>query len=116
MPSQSPEHAAFAKYLSRGDVALRAGDLASAYAAYEYARVLSQVSTGSHIRSHFAFLRWAWRAGDRREQRGQILRLLAAITLTWLWMPKGNTGGARVHPLHVMPIPTELRSYMETSR
>lgn len=50
------------------------------------------------------------------EHWGQALRLRAAITLTWLRMPKGNTGGARAHPLHVMPIPTALRSYMETSR
>jgi len=31
-------------------------------------------------------------------------------------MPKGNTGGARVNALRTMPIPSELRNYMENTR
>ena len=107
---------AFAQYLWQGDQALQQGDLTTAYKRYELAHVLSQHRTRLHVRSHWAFARWAWQAHDMREMAGQLLRLMAAATLTWVWMPKGNTGGARVNALRTMPIPSELRNYMENTR
>ena len=45
--------------------------------------------------------------------RGQGLRLLAALLMSRLWVPTGNTGGANVNPLQPMPIPDALRDVME---
>ena len=45
--------------------------------------------------------------------RGQLLRLPAAILMSRLWVPLGNTGGANVSPLQPMPIADDLRELME---
>ena len=39
--------------------------------------------------------------------------LLAALVMSRLWVPVGNTGGANVNPLQPMPIPDALRDVME---
>lgn len=107
---------AFAQRLDAGYAALRAGHADRAYGLFEEAHVLGQARTVSHVRSHWAFLCWSVRFGDRRETAGQGPRLLAAALFTWLWMPRGNTGGARVHALRTMPIPRELRPCLENPR
>ena len=38
---------------------------------------------------------------------------LAALVMSRLWVPVGNTGGANVNPLQPMPIPDALRDVME---
>lgn len=63
------EHA-FRAALAEGDLALAAGDVSTAYAAYERAHVLGQPQTRSHVRSHVAFLRWAIHQRDGREILG----------------------------------------------
>jgi len=51
---------------------------------------------------------------DRREVVGQLFRMLVAgpgsITSRY---PVGNTGGARVSAMAVMPIPDDLRVFLE---
>ncbi|ABM95310.1 DUF3703 domain-containing protein [Methylibium petroleiphilum] len=106
----------FAASLSDGYAALDAGDLQAAYATFERAHVLGQTRTMRHVCTHIAFWRWARRAGDWREALGQLLRIPAALLFTWVWMPRGNTGGARVGALRSLPIPDDLRPYLEPSR
>lgn len=106
---------AFAQRLADGYAALHAGHAERAYALFEQAHVLGQSRTIAHMSSHWAFLRWSVRFGDHREAAGQAPRLLAAVLFTWLWMPRGNTGGARVGALRVMPISPELRPYLENT-
>lgn len=104
---------AFAQRLADGYAALYAGHAERAYALFEQAHVLGQSRTIAHMRSHWAFLRWSVHFGDRHEAVGQAPRLLAAVLFTWLWMPRGNTGGARVGALREMPIAPELHPYLE---
>ena len=107
---------AFAQHLSAGYSALYAGDLKGAYAAFERAHVLAQTHTIRHVCSHIAFLRWAISARDWREAAGQLVRIPASLLFTWLWMPRGNTGGARVGALRSMPVADELRPFLEPYR
>ena len=104
---------AFVQRLDAGYAALRAGHADRAYGLFEEAHVLGQARTVSHVRSHWAFLCWSLRFGDRRETAGQGPRLLAAALFTWLWMPRGNTGGARIGAFESRPIPPTLQAYME---
>ena len=106
---------AFAERLAEGYRTLHAGQAEHAYTLFEQAHVLAQSRTIAHVRSHWAFLRWGLRFGDRREMAGQVPRLLAAALFTWLWMPRGNTGGARVGALRIMSISPELRPYLENT-
>ncbi len=107
---------AFALEMRQGEAALARGDLDAAYARFERAHILGQSRTRLHVRSHVAFLRWATTARDYREALGQLGRILAAVIFTWLWVPRGNTGGARVSALRPMPIPPDLHVLMENAR
>lgn len=103
----------FSSSLAEGYAALRAGDANRAYQCFERAHVLGQQRTMLHTRSHVAFLYWAIRTGDLVELAGQAGRIVAAAMFTWLWVPRGNTGGARVSAFRSMPIPPELASVID---
>lgn len=104
---------AFAQRLATGYDALRASDAQRAYALFEEAHVLGQARAVLHLRSHWAFLRWGLRFLDPREVVGQLLRIVAAALFTWLWMPLGNTGGAKVGAFRALPIPADLQLYLD---
>jgi hypothetical protein len=88
-----------------------------AFAHLERAHVLGQASTREHVRVHWAMLRWAFRHRDARESLGQLVRLAAAATKTFVGLvPTGNTGGANVHPLRPMPIDPDLADIIERAR
>ncbi|MBW8373129.1 MULTISPECIES: DUF3703 domain-containing protein [Stenotrophomonas] len=91
--------------------ALLSGDKAKAYALFEQAHVLGQPHMWAHLRSHIAFLRWAVRYRDGGEIVGQLLRIVAVGLFTWLWMPRGNTGGTTIGAFQSAPIPPELRRW-----
>ncbi len=50
---------------------------------------------------------------DLREIVGQLFRIPAAITKSRIWVPIGNTGGANVSALRPMPVPDDLRAYVD---
>ncbi|NJN36054.1 MAG: DUF3703 domain-containing protein, partial [Nitrospiraceae bacterium] len=54
-----------------------------------------------------------WRRRDFTEITGQIVRILGSLLFTWIWVPAGNTGGARVPPFSSMPIPEEFRELLK---
>ena len=112
----APAILAFARNLSEGYRSLYAGQLDQAYAAFERAHVLGQTHTIRHACSHIAFLRWAIQARDWREAVGQLVRISASLLFTWLWMPLGNTGGARVGALRSMRVADDLRPFLENRR
>ena len=85
------------------------GDAAAAFAHLERAHVLGQASTLLHVQVHGAMLGWAWRHSQPRELLGQAWRIAGAALKTWLWVPRGNTGGAGVSGFRPMPIPPELQ-------
>jgi Protein of unknown function (DUF3703) len=86
------------------------GDITSEWHHLERAHVLSQPIATAHVRTHLAMLAYGVRRRDRREVAGQLVRLMVAGpgSLTGRY-PVGNTGGANISALAVLPIPDDLR-------
>jgi hypothetical protein len=95
--------------LSRAREALESGNFEVCFAHLERAHVLSQRMTGKHTHVHWLMLVAGWRRGDYREVVGQVPRMLASILFSRLWVPRGNSGRARVSALEPMPVPDDLR-------
>lgn len=89
------------------------GDLGSEWHHLERAHILSQPSATAHVRTHLSMLTYAIRAHDRREVFGQLIRLVVAGpgSLTGRY-PVGNTGGAAISALAVLPIPDDMRDVL----
>jgi hypothetical protein len=92
------------------------GEADQAFGHLERAHVLGQAATREHIRVHWAMLRWALRKGEAAEVAGQICRIAAATSKTWLWVPTGNTGGASVGAFRRMPVPPDLQRLIDAAR
>ena len=94
--------AAFENEMRLGWAHQTAGDLEAAFRNFERAHILGQRSTGAHVRAHLAMLHVGWSRRDAREIVGQMSRVLAALLLSRVWVPLGNTGGAKVSALRSM--------------
>lgn len=105
---------AFDDIMSQARTAYLARQWQVAFALLEHAHILGQRSTLAHTLSHWWMLKVGWRQRDWREIRGQWLRIPAALLMSRLWVPEGNTGGANVSPVKSMPIPESLKAVMET--
>jgi hypothetical protein len=90
-----------------------AGDRTIEWHHLERAHVLSQPMAGAHTRTHAAMLAYGVRRRDRREIVGQLVRLVVAGpgSLTGRY-PLGNTGGADVSALAVLPVPSDLAALL----
>ncbi len=75
----------------------------------ERAHVLAQRMTGRHTYVHWLMLVAGLRRRDYREVLGQVPRMLASLLFSRLWVPRGNTGRARLSALKPMPVPEDLR-------
>ena len=75
----------------------------------ERAHVLAQRMTVRHTYVHWLMLLAGLHRRDYREALGQVPRMLASILFSRLWVPRGNTGRARVSALGPMPVPEDLR-------
>ena len=97
--------------------ARRRGDTAGEWKHLERAHILSQPMVVPHVRTHVSMLGAGLRRHDRREVVGQLLRLVVAGpgSLTGRY-PVGNTGGADVSALAPMPVPEDLRPFLEEQR
>jgi len=101
---------AFAHELDEADACALRGDVHLAWRHLERAHVLSQAWAIPHVRVHLLMLVHAIRLRDKREVRGQLLRLVVAAPGSWLGRtPRGNTGGSNVGILKPMPIPEDLQ-------
>lgn len=89
-------------------LALECGTYKVCYAHLERAHVVSQQMTGRHVYVHWLMLVTGLRQADYREVLGQIPRMLASLLFSRLWVPRGNTGRARVGALKQMPVPDDL--------
>ena len=58
---------------------------------------------------HGLMLVAGWHRSDWREVAGQVPRMLASLLFSRLWVPRGNTGRARVSAFRPMPVPDDLR-------
>ena len=104
--------AAFAHEWSAAEVARRAGDLDLAFRHLERAHILGQRRTWLHVKSHVGMLRVGWQRADHREIAGQAVRIVAAALFSRIWVPEGNTGGARVSAIRPMPVPADLQALL----
>lgn len=82
----------------------------------ERAHILAQRMTGKHTHIHWLMLLAGLRAHDFREVAGQVPRILASVLFSWLWVPLGNTGRARVSAFKPMPVPTDLQHWISPAR
>lgn len=89
------------------------GDFECAFHRLERAHVLGQRSVWAHTLVHWRMFRFGLRQRDVREICGQLPRIIAALTKTLIWVPKGNTGGARVSAFRPMPVPPDLRRFVD---
>lgn len=83
-----------------------------AFAHLERAHILSQRLTVMHVRTHLAMLAWGWQLRDWREVLGQLSRTVAAALFSRLWVPMGNTGGAKVSAFRPMKVPADLEAVL----
>jgi hypothetical protein len=90
------------------------GNATMALAALERAHVLGQRDVVPHLRVHWRMLRVGWSAGDRREVRGQLMRIaLVPVGHLFRRLPVGNTGRANVNAFQPMPIPPEIERLLK---
>jgi hypothetical protein len=100
---------AYKQEVQQADEALRREDFEAAFRHLERAHVLAQRMTGRHTFIHWRMLVAGLRRGDAREVVGQVPRMLASILFSRLWVPRGNSGRARVSAFKPMPVPGDLQ-------
>lgn len=100
---------AYEQEVTSAEAALRRDDFEAAFRHLERAHVLAQRMTGRHTFIHWRMLVAGVRSGDLREAAGQVPRILASIVFSRLWVPRGNSGRARVSAFKPMPVPADLR-------
>ena len=107
------QKAAFQSEITAAAIAQNLGDAQAEFAHLERAHVLGQRSTLAHTVAHWRMFHFGLRHRDLREVFGQVARMLAALTKSVIWVPVGNTGGANVNPFRPMPVPSDLRIYVD---
>lgn len=88
-------------------------DLQLAFSHLERAHILGQSFPIEHARTHWWMLKVGWRRRDFVEIAGQLPRILGALLFSRIWVPIGNTGGARIPPFQSMPIPEDLQRLLD---
>ena len=104
---------AFHQSMAEARQAFRQRDWVAAFASLERAHILGQKQVLAHTLSHWWMLKVGWKKKDWIEIRGQLLRLPAALLMSRLWVPEGNTGGANVSAFTSMPVDESLQRLME---
>ena len=107
---------AFAAELAAARSALQHGALDEAFRHIERAHILGQRHTGPHVTVHWWMLRIGVRRGNPREILGQFARITAALIFSRIWVPTGNTGGVNVSAFKPMPVPEDLRQWIDDRR
>ncbi len=91
----------------------KVGNFQPAFSNLERAHILGQSFPIEHARTHWWMLKVGWRRRDLVEITGQISRIVGSLLFSRIWVPIGNTGGARVPPFKSMPIPEDLQPLLE---
>lgn len=104
----------FAEELRAFQQAFDRRDLPLAWWHLERAHIIGQAYPWEHTYAHWLMLRFGFSIKNRKEVRGQILRLLVGGVKSFVGkIPTGNTGGSDVPPLLPMPIPPDLQAILE---
>ncbi|KID58124.1 hypothetical protein JF50_05270 [Pseudoalteromonas luteoviolacea] len=81
----------------------------------ERAHILGQRSIFRHTTVHWWMLKVGVQCADKKAILGQVMRLIASIIFSRIWVPVGNTGGTNVNAFKSMPIPQDLKKYLDQS-
>ncbi|WP_374384249.1 DUF3703 domain-containing protein [Thermomonas sp.] len=100
---------AYEREVQQADAALKRADVETAFRHLERAHVLTQRMTIRHARIHWRMGVAGLQCGDLREVVGQVPRIVASILFSRLWVPRGNSGRARVSAFAPMPVPDDLQ-------
>jgi hypothetical protein len=83
----------------------------------ERLHIIGQSYPFEHTYSHWLMLNFGFRQKNVKEVLGQIIRLLVGGWKSFInHIPKGNTGGANVHPLKVMELPEDLKIILKSDK
>lgn len=104
---------AYRRELAASRAARLKGDSEAAFTHLERAHILSQRFAFAHAATHVRMLRLGWERRDGREVRGQVSRALAALVFSRIWVPRGNTGRARVSAFTPMSVPEDLARLLD---
>jgi len=99
----------YAEEIGRARISLAGRDYLDCFVHLERAHILSQRSTIRHTYAHWLMFRAGLQQRDLKEIVGQVPRMLASILFSRIWVPRGNTGRARVSAMKPMPIPGDMR-------
>jgi hypothetical protein len=99
----------YSEEIGHARTSLARGDYPACFTHLERAHVLGQRSTVRHTYAHWLMLRAGLQQRDFTEVLGQVPRILASIVFSRIWVPRGNTGRARVSAMKPMAIPGDLR-------
>ena len=76
----------------------------------ERLHIIGQSYPFEHTYSHWLMLKFGLHQKNTKEVLGQIIRLLVGGWKSFInHIPKGNTGGANMHPLKTMELPKDLK-------
>jgi hypothetical protein len=102
---------AFYHQLKLGKIALNKENYKVSFYHFENAHILGQKHVSRHTISHYWMLLLGIKSKNIKEIIGQIVRIIASILCTFIWVTKGNTGGSNISPIKRMPIRKELKKY-----
>lgn len=102
---------AFYHQLTLGKEALKNNNFKVSFYHFENAHILGQKHIIRHTFIHYWMLIFGIKSKNSKEVIGQIVRIVASLLFTLIWVPKGNTGGANISPIKIMPIRTALKKY-----
>jgi len=103
----------FYEELTLGRQAFDNKDLIKSFYHLERAHILGQPHYWRHLKSHYWMLRLGIRKSDIKEIFGQFIRIIGSAGSLLGKYPEGNTGGANVSPFKTMPIPDDLKAYLQ---
>ena len=106
-------HRAILEGFCEARIAIRCRDFERSYYWLERTHILTQRRPLLHAKSHILMLFVGIRTQDPREVLGQIPRVIAALLFSRVWVPRGNTGRARISAFQVMPLSPELESLLD---
>ena len=96
----------------KATTALTNKDFDIAFEHFERAHILSQNDTLLHTSTHWWMCKTALKKKDVVEVFAQSFRIVGALLMSKIWVPKGNTGRGNVSAFKEMPIPDDLNKIL----
>jgi len=101
----------FYKELNTAKKSLNSRTYKQAFYHLENAHILGQEHLWRHTLSHYWMFVFGIKTKNTKETIGQVIRMIASLVFTLIWVPKGNTGGSDISPIKPIPIRKELLKY-----